>query len=135
MGIRGALRRNKKNEPVQPFAFTPQQMQQMQQMQPMQPMQPQQPYYPSQQYPQLEQPMQPAPVMQRLPTQSPVSGLSVGMLNEVYGAIGYIRQELVNTQKLINNINTAINDIYTRLNAIEGVQPLPKQRTAFTKKK
>jgi len=125
MGIRGALRKKNKNEPVHPFAFNQQHMQQMQQMQP---------YYPPQQYPQLEQPMQPAP-MQRMPVQSPVSGLSVNMLNEVYGAIGYIRQELVGIQKIINNVNSAINDIYARLNAIEGVQPLPKQRNAFTKKK
>lgn len=139
MGIKGLLRKKKQNQAAQSFAFAPQHTQQMlqqQQARMMQQQYPQQQYpqqqmpmeqYPQQQYPQQQlpqQPMQPASVIERLPTVPPVAGMQMQMLNEVYGAINFIRQELVRVQATVGNINTAINDIYNRLNAIEGVQPV-----------
>lgn len=154
MGLRGALRRGKKQpqqQPaIKPFAFDPsvqQQMgqqpypqgaypQQQMQQQMQQPMQQQQ--VPQSPMPQQQNslPTQPASAIERIPSAPPVQGgVSLQMLNEVYGAIGYIRQALVDTQNIIGNINNAINNIYQRLNAIEGVQPIPTQKTKFVKKK
>ena len=142
MGLRGALRRKPKQE-MQPFAFHPQHAQQMAQMGQPYPQMPQQPMQqqmmPQQQYPQMMQqdtPLQPASSIQRLPSAAPFGGgMQIQMLNEIDGAIGYIRQALVDTQRIIGNINGAINDIYNRLNMIEGVQPVPTTRKKFEKKR
>lgn len=151
MGIRGILRRKKKEE-VQPFAFDPRLQQQMQQ-QPYPPQQPvqQMPQQPMQQQPMpqqpaplppppqqqvQQQPLQPAATVERIPVNSPIRDpVQIEMLNEVYGSIGVIRESLVNVQRILSNIHTIINNIYQRLNAIEGVQPLPLKKRRFVKKK
>jgi len=144
MGLRGALRKKPKQEnpPIQPFAFNPQHAQMMAQMGQPYPQMPQQPM-PQQMMPQQQPmpmqqnvPMQPASSIQRLPSSAPFGdGMQLQMMNEIYGAIGYIRQALVDTQRVIGNINGAINDIYQRLNTIEGVQPVPTTRRKFQKKR
>lgn len=156
MGLRGKLRRKKPQE-VQSFAFNPQDAQQMAQaghpvavQQPMQypqipqpvPQSPipqqsmQQLSVPLPPMPQQDIPMQPASSIPRLPVTAPtVDGMQIQMLNEIYGAIGYIRQALVDTQRIIGVINNSINDIYQRLNTIEGVQPVPTSRKKFEKKR
>lgn len=157
MKLRGRLR-GKKQE-VQPFAFSPQHAQQLAQagnpvavQPPMQypqqqipqqqmPMPQQQMPMPQQQMPMPQQPidnvpMQPASAIQKLPIAAPFGdSMQIEMLNQIYGAISYIRQALVDTQRIIGNINGKINDIYQRLNTIEGVQPVPTTRKKFEKKK
>lgn len=129
MVIRSLLRR----KPQQGFVMNPygQPMPYSQQPMPQQPM----PQQPMQQF--EPQPMQPASAMQRIPVvpQHVDGQVQLNMLNEVYGAISFIRQSLVEAQRTIGNINAAINDIYQRLNAIEGVQPMPVSRRKFAKNK
>lgn len=138
MGLRGKLRKKKKAEELKPFAFNPQHEQQMMAQQQYQPM-PQQPV-PQQPMPQqpmqqpLNVPMQPVSYMEKLPVAAPVyDPIHIQMLNEVYGAIGFIRQALVDTHSIVRDISAAINDIYQRLNAIEGIQPVPVEGRAGRK--